>query len=84
MVSIWTVKNKLNAKSINDPEQNSGNMVDKRQDSRPNILAGMEEYVVEDSTFHPSPQFLDYVDIWTVGREKFQAQSGIFLKKSCQ
>jgi len=73
----------IKCKVYNDREQNSGNIVNKRQDSRPNILAGMEEYVVEDSTFHPSPQFLDYVDIWTVGREKFQAQSGIFLKKSC-
>lgn len=78
------MKNKLNTKSINNSGQYSRNMVSKGQYSRPNILAGMEEYVVDDSAFKLSPEFLDYIEVWTVGREKLQAQSWIFLKEFSQ
>ena len=78
------MKNKLNAKSVNDSERYSSNIVKERVYSSLNFLAGMEEDIVDDSAFQPPPQFLNYVEIWAVGRKKFQVQPGIFLKKSGQ
>jgi len=52
--------------------------------SRLDLLTGMEEDIVDDSGFQPPPQFLDNIEIWAVGRKKFQVQPGIFLKKSGQ
>lgn len=49
--AIWSVKNGLNAKSVNDSERYSSNIVNKGQNSRLNLLTGMEEYVVDDSAF---------------------------------
>lgn len=69
---IWSVKNDLNAKPINDDEGDKGNIVNKNLNSPLDIHAGMEEDIVNDSAFQPSPQSFNEIEVWAVRRQKFQ------------
>ena len=40
----------------------------------------MEENIVNDRILKPAPKFLDFIQIRTVGREKYQMKSGIGIQ----
>ena len=75
------MKKDLNTKPINDDKGDRSNIVNERLNSPLDILAGMEEDVVNDSAFQPTPQFFNEIEIWAVRKQKFQVQSGICQEK---
>ena len=53
--AIWSVKNELNTKPVNDSERYRSNIAKESVYSRLDFLTGMEEDIVDDSAFQPSP-----------------------------